>query len=528
MLDPSTPIIVGVGQITEKIERPDYRGLSNVELAAEAARRACADALGLEQLAARIDAIGALRTFEHTTPQYATPFGKSNNFPHSIARRLGVTPRTAIWAKVGGDSPQNLVSEFCEKIAAGALNMALLCGSEAISTAKHLVAEKKVVDWGESIDAPVDDRGLALKGLRTRYGWARFVRPAGERAPRPPRSVARGLRARDGATVRAVQPRGRLKPLCDRPGCLHARGAARRHRAQPHDRRTLHAAAGRARSGQPGRGAADHLGRAREHARHPREQVGVPARLCPCRRARDRAPRRPRRGTQRAARGPCRAGCRGAGPRANIVLRFLQLLPDRGVQCLRSPGTEGRRSARPHGHGRSAVFRRSRQQLLDACDRDHGRAAARQARVLRAHRGERRAPLQVRRRRVLDDPARVPHMRQHRDPGAGGCAAGARARLRSRRAGSDRDLHGRVRQGGSLARDRGRQARPHRTALLRQHARRRHAHAAGTHRPGSARPAHLGALLRVRQPPGVLRGASRGTLSAEAGQAAREVRIHTR
>jgi len=170
MLDPSTPIIVGVGQITEKIERPDYRGLSNVELAAEAARRACADALGLEQLAARIDAIGALRTFEHTTPQYATPFGKSNNFPHSIARRLGVTPRTAIWAKVGGDSPQNLVSEFCEKIAAGALNMALLCGSEAISTAKHLVAEKKVVDWGESIDAPVDDRGLALKGLRTRYG----------------------------------------------------------------------------------------------------------------------------------------------------------------------------------------------------------------------------------------------------------------------------------------------------------------------------------------------------------------------
>ena len=170
MLDPSTPIIVGVGQITEKIDGPDYRGLSNVELAVEAAQRACTDALGLRQLAARIDTIAALRTFEDSTPQYATPFGKSNNFPHSIARRLGITPRTAIWAKVGGDSPQNLVSEICEKVVEGAMHLALLCGSEAISTAKHLVAEKKSVDWAESIDAPVDDRGLGLKGLRTRYG----------------------------------------------------------------------------------------------------------------------------------------------------------------------------------------------------------------------------------------------------------------------------------------------------------------------------------------------------------------------
>jgi acetyl-CoA C-acetyltransferase len=170
MLDPSTPIIVGVGQITEKIEAPDYRALSNVELAAEAARRACTDALDLERLAARIDAVAALRTFEHSTPQYATPFGKSNNFPHSIARRLGVVPKTAIWARVGGDTPQGMVSELCELIAAGAIEMALLCGSEAISTARHLVAEKKTVDWTESIDAPVDDRGLGMKGLRTRYG----------------------------------------------------------------------------------------------------------------------------------------------------------------------------------------------------------------------------------------------------------------------------------------------------------------------------------------------------------------------
>lgn len=166
----NTPVIVGVGQVTERLDDADYRGLSNVELAAEAARRACADAGSGARIAAAIDTIAALRTFEHSTPTYATPFGKSNNFPHSIARRIGVTPRLAIWAPAGGDSPQNFVSELCERIAAGTSRVALLAGSEAISTAKHLVAEKKTADWAEDIDAPVDDRGLGLKGLRTRYG----------------------------------------------------------------------------------------------------------------------------------------------------------------------------------------------------------------------------------------------------------------------------------------------------------------------------------------------------------------------
>jgi acetyl-CoA C-acetyltransferase len=165
-----TPVIIGVGQITERIESPDYRGLSNVELAVEAARRACDDAAGVARLVPQIDTIAALRTFEHSTPQYASPFGKSNNFPHSIARRLGITPGSAIWAPAGGDSPQNLVSELCEKIAGGSVRTALLAGSEAISTARHLAARKETRDWAEDIDVPVDDRGLGMKGLRTRYG----------------------------------------------------------------------------------------------------------------------------------------------------------------------------------------------------------------------------------------------------------------------------------------------------------------------------------------------------------------------
>lgn len=173
MTHPQTPVIVGVGQYTDRLDAPQYRGLSSVELAVEAASRACRDALdnplGDPRIVAQIDGIGALRTFEDSIPRYSTPFGKSDNFPHSIARRLGATPRTAVWASVGGDTPQTLVSEFCERIAAGSLRVALVVGSEAISTSKHLMANGLGADWAESIDAPVDDRGLGLEELSTPY-----------------------------------------------------------------------------------------------------------------------------------------------------------------------------------------------------------------------------------------------------------------------------------------------------------------------------------------------------------------------
>jgi acetyl-CoA C-acetyltransferase len=171
MSQDNTPIIVGVGQVTDRLDTPEYQGLSNVSLAAEAGRRALTDAGGGkgEAFAAQIDAIGTMRTFEDSVPRYGTPFGKSNNFPNSIARRLGITPKVAVWASVGGDTPQTLLSEFFERIAEGELQMALITGAEAISTAKHLVAEQKTVDWSESIDAPVDDRGQRLVGISNRY-----------------------------------------------------------------------------------------------------------------------------------------------------------------------------------------------------------------------------------------------------------------------------------------------------------------------------------------------------------------------
>src|SRR4051794_16584938 len=115
----STPIIIGVGQYTERIEDADYRALSVVELGAAAARRALADALGVEQLAPQVDVVAGVRQFETSTPDAVAVFGRSNNFPRSVMQRLGHQPQRAVLEIAGGQSPQTLVNEFAGAIAAG-------------------------------------------------------------------------------------------------------------------------------------------------------------------------------------------------------------------------------------------------------------------------------------------------------------------------------------------------------------------------------------------------------------------------
>ncbi len=168
-LSPSTPVIVGIGQFNERIGSSSYRALSAVDIAAESATRAIGDALSLDRLRDHIDAIATTRTFDDSNPLRAQPFGRSNNFPRSVARRLGIAPRIAVWEKGGGDSPQKLVSEFCLRLATGECRMALIAGAENISTARWLKAEGKTADWSEEVDGSVDNRGMGLHGLVYRY-----------------------------------------------------------------------------------------------------------------------------------------------------------------------------------------------------------------------------------------------------------------------------------------------------------------------------------------------------------------------
>lgn len=174
MVSDNTPIIVGAGQFVELVDSPEYHALSAVDLAAAAARRACADALSVEQLAAHVDVVATTRTFNDSSPHLAMPFGASNNFPRSIGKRLRIEPQRAIWEDIGGNTPQDLVNEMSEALAAGTAKMVLLAGAEAISTGRHLLTEKQTVDWNETIDGSVEDRlgqsGRLISGAELRHG----------------------------------------------------------------------------------------------------------------------------------------------------------------------------------------------------------------------------------------------------------------------------------------------------------------------------------------------------------------------
>ncbi|WP_067650582.1 acetyl-CoA acetyltransferase [Nocardia harenae] len=165
-LDPRTPVIIGVGQVAERIDDPEYRGLSPVDLGVAAARAAVADAgAEPETLIAAIDTLATTRQFEDSVPGAPAPLGKSAKYPVSVARRLGAAPRRTILEVAGGQSPQHLVTEFARAIAAGESDVVLLAGAEAISTIRHLAAAETKPDFTDDPDGDYEDRGFGLAGL---------------------------------------------------------------------------------------------------------------------------------------------------------------------------------------------------------------------------------------------------------------------------------------------------------------------------------------------------------------------------
>ncbi|MEM7466227.1 MAG: acetyl-CoA acetyltransferase [Pseudomonadota bacterium] len=159
----NTPIILGVGQVMEPSPSPGATISSAYDLAAVAAERAIDNAKAAAPIAPHIDALTCIRLFEHSTRKVAivnNPLGESNNVPGSIAKRLGIAPETLVYAAVGGQTPQRLVNEFCERIFAGEKSCALVTGAEAIANIKFAVKHGLKLDWSETIDRDYEDRWL--------------------------------------------------------------------------------------------------------------------------------------------------------------------------------------------------------------------------------------------------------------------------------------------------------------------------------------------------------------------------------
>ncbi|HTY34431.1 acetyl-CoA acetyltransferase [Mycobacterium sp.] len=168
--DPRTPVVVGVGQAAERIDDPGYRAMSPVELAAAAASAAVADCgADAASVAAAVDIVAGVRQFEISGPVASAVLGRSNNYPRSVAERIGAEPARAILEIVGGQGPQHLISELAAEIAAGGSQVALVFGSDATSTLRHFARAEQRPDFTETVDGDLDDRGHGIEKLISRY-----------------------------------------------------------------------------------------------------------------------------------------------------------------------------------------------------------------------------------------------------------------------------------------------------------------------------------------------------------------------
>ena len=168
MVDLRTPVIVGVGQFAERIDDPAYRGMSSVELATAAAEAALRDTGANTGAVARaIDTVAGIRQFE-ISGRTPTPMGGSNNYPRSVAKRIGASPARAILEPIGGQGPQHLVTELAGVIAAGDAEVVLIFGSENTSSIRYF-ADRDRPNHSETVEGSLEDRGYGYEGLFDDY-----------------------------------------------------------------------------------------------------------------------------------------------------------------------------------------------------------------------------------------------------------------------------------------------------------------------------------------------------------------------
>lgn len=165
-LDSRTPVVVGLGEFSERCQDADYRALSPVDLAANATRAALEDAgVDTQSLVTEIDTVVGIRQFDLGGGFAPPTLGRSNNFPRSVCDRIGADPARAVLSTIGGQSPQQMLNEIAATVAARDSEVALLFGAEATSTLRHCDTATPRPDFSEDRDGQLEDRGYDLDGI---------------------------------------------------------------------------------------------------------------------------------------------------------------------------------------------------------------------------------------------------------------------------------------------------------------------------------------------------------------------------
>ncbi len=149
-LDPRTPVLVGAGQLTHRAD-PAAGYPEPVVLIAQALRNAAADSGTGDRLLCAADSI---RSVAVTCWQY-------RDVGALVAAELGIAPRETVQTNAfGGDGPQRLLNETARQIAAGMLDVALLCGGEAVASLR--AARKSGAELGWAVQDELIAPSLVL------------------------------------------------------------------------------------------------------------------------------------------------------------------------------------------------------------------------------------------------------------------------------------------------------------------------------------------------------------------------------
>lgn len=142
-LDPTTPVVVGVGQVV--LREPDPAA-DPVTLSVRALRAAAEDAGAEQDLLAAADAVYAVASTSWTYDDQAA----------RVAAAVGATPaQTVVSARFGGDGGQLSVNDAADAVAAGRAEIVLVSGAEAGATLAALQKRDETPAW------PAKDDGVA-------------------------------------------------------------------------------------------------------------------------------------------------------------------------------------------------------------------------------------------------------------------------------------------------------------------------------------------------------------------------------
>ncbi|MGQ0825268.1 MAG: acetyl-CoA acetyltransferase [Actinomycetota bacterium] len=143
MVDPRSPVVVGVGQVSRRVAVEDAK--PPIELFEDAARAADADAGG--SLLAQTDIVGVAQIVSWMYPDAGA----------MLARRLGISPRATAVSTIGGNSPLLLANDFAPRIQRNECDVVLIGGAESMHTRWRARREPRVeLTWDRGDDPPCD------------------------------------------------------------------------------------------------------------------------------------------------------------------------------------------------------------------------------------------------------------------------------------------------------------------------------------------------------------------------------------